>query len=421
MAAKFSHVVDDIHHNRLFPSLSLPNSLDRSIMGVGRFLLNVLVVLAAVAGGFYQFKLRPLLERFGHGRIIRSVGNTDCTGVPELKACEKIVLHQPTGVIYLACSTPESRVHWTPAVGHLNAEGASREDYVATYDPLTQKITRLTVTGFTSKRGLSLHGMDVVPSADDPDQLWVYLVNHRAPLEGDARKVGADSAIEVFKTIVGSSKLEYVRTVEDDTIITPNDLIGSPDGKSFYVTNDHGVKVGFSRDLEMLGRSATSVVYCHVDEGCKFAIQGMHGNNGIAQAPNGTIYVVNSLHGALNVLERQADNTLVLTDVIEVDRPMDNAMVDSEGHVWTAAFPKALTLVFKHFKDPVNVLSPSTAFRFSINTGEDAFYGKKFKVDRAFEDDGEIASGTTSAVYDAERNRLFLNGLAAPRLTICKL
>lgn len=43
----------------------------------------------------------------------------------------------------------------------------------------------------------------------------------------------------------------------------------------------------------------------------------MHGNNGIAQASNGTFYVVNAPGGQLSVLEKQADNTLVITDVIQ--------------------------------------------------------------------------------------------------------
>ena len=43
----------------------------------------------------------------------------------------------------------------------------------------------------------------------------------------------------------------------------------------------------------------------------------MHGNNGIAQASNGTFYVINSPGGQLYVLDKQADNTLVITDVIE--------------------------------------------------------------------------------------------------------
>jgi hypothetical protein len=152
---------------------------------------------------------------------------------------------------------------------------------------------------------------------------------------------------------------------------------------------------------------------------------------------------------------------------------MDNASVDAEGHVWVAGtlplfysdaivllivlpitgFPKALVLVYEHFANPTKVASPSTAFRFSINTGPNSFYGQKFKIDRVcersstlfpllapilhggqaavlhivlcvnppgclpsfqltqvFEDDGSLASGVTSVAYDTERNRLFMHG-----------
>jgi len=160
------------------------------------------------------------------------------------------VLHAPSGLLYLACSTPSSRVHWTPAVDHLNANGASYDDYVATYQPKTDTVTRLKIVNFSSPRGLSLHGMDVVPSETNPSELFVYLVNHRAPLgDLDAAKVGADSVIEIFKTTVGGSTLTHIKTVEDSVIITPNDVVGAPDGKSFYFTNDHGVKVGLVRLL----------------------------------------------------------------------------------------------------------------------------------------------------------------------------
>lgn len=84
----------------------------------------------------------------------------------------------------------------------------------------------------------------MVPSSSDPRQLFVYLVNHRQPLEGqDAQAVGADSCIEIFKTILGSDVLEYIQTVEHPLILTPNDIAGSPDGKSFHFVNDHDTKL----------------------------------------------------------------------------------------------------------------------------------------------------------------------------------
>jgi arylesterase/paraoxonase len=153
-------------------------------------------------------------------------------------------------VLYLACSTPSSRVHWTPALVYLNETGASFNDYVASYDPKTSRITRFKVVNFESDRGLSLHGMDVVPSSSNASELLVYLVNHRAPLGGlRAKDVGADSVVEIFKTTLGSDTLTHIKTVQDPVIFTPNDIIGSPDGNSFYFTNDHGAKVGLVCDI----------------------------------------------------------------------------------------------------------------------------------------------------------------------------
>ncbi|PFH49773.1 hypothetical protein AMATHDRAFT_4627 [Amanita thiersii Skay4041] len=384
-------------------------------------LLNITVLFLAVAAGVYQLYLKPILTTFGYQRQIQSIGNKNCQTVPELKACEKLVIHQPTGVVYLACSNQASRTFWVPAVGRLNETAASRDDYVATYDPKTSRITRLKLQNFNSKRGLSLHGMDVVPSSSNPEHLYVYLVNHRAPSGGQAAKlVGADSVMEIFETQVGSSVLTHLKTVEDPTIITPNDVIGYGDGKTFYVTNDHGEKTGLLRELDIFGRASTSVVYCNTDVGCKFAITHMHGNNGIAKASNDTIYVANSIGGGMYILERQRDNSLIVAEYIKTDRCLDNLSVDSNGAVWAAGLTDAITLIFKHFADPSHP-APSSALRFTINTGPAAFYGEKYKIDKIFEDDGSLASGVTSVAYDAERKKLFLHGLVSPHMVICKL
>lgn len=67
----------------------------------------------------------------------------------------------------------------------------------------------------------------------------------------------------------------------------------------------------------LFGAKGSSVGYCHIDEGCKFAIAKTYGSNGIAAAPNGTIYVANSLSGGVLFLEPQADNTLVLSESVK--------------------------------------------------------------------------------------------------------
>jgi len=63
----------------------------------------------------------------------------------------------------------------------------------------------------------------------------------------------------------------------------------------------------------------TSVGYCHVEEGCKLATPKIHDANGIASL-NDTFYVANSLKASVTVLERQTDNSLVLTDVIPTSK-----------------------------------------------------------------------------------------------------
>jgi arylesterase/paraoxonase len=155
------------------------------------------------------------------------------------------VLHPPSGLLYLACSTPANRRHWTPAVAVLEEDKTTFDDYIATYDPTTGAVMRLTFSGFPTSQGYSSHGLDVVPSASNPSQLFIYAINHRKPVQGPGKLVGADSVVEIFEAEVGGDTATHVRTIESPVINTPNDIVGASDGRSFYFTNDHGVKVGF--------------------------------------------------------------------------------------------------------------------------------------------------------------------------------
>ncbi|KAJ7188380.1 hypothetical protein C8R46DRAFT_1054614 [Mycena filopes] len=357
-----------------------------------------------------------MLVVFGQGRVLESLGSAGCTTVPALSACEKTVLHSPSGVLYLACSSPASRAHWTPALLQLNASGPD-VDYFATYDPLTGTVSRLE----PSFPGLSVHGMDVVPSSSNPSELFIYAVNHRKPENREsASTTGADSTIEIFKTAVGSTILTHLRTVRDPVIITPNDVVGSPDGESFYMTNDHSSKTSMMRYLSVVGLESGSVGYCHIQSGCKFALKNIHGANGIVRAPNNeSFYVANSILGGITVLERQSDNALLKTHTIPTDRGIDNLSMDTDGVVWGAGIPYLLSIV-RHIAQPSHP-SPVSVHSIARNTGPGSFYGEKFKVTKVFEDDGTLASGTTSAVHDAVRGRLFLHGIASPHLTICPI
>ncbi|KZS86894.1 calcium-dependent phosphotriesterase, partial [Sistotremastrum niveocremeum HHB9708] len=275
-------------------------------------------VLVAIGGAYYQLSLKSTLEKAGLWRQITNIGTENCRQVKGLEACEKLLLHQPSGILYLACSSIENRLAWTPALDHLNASAVLPDkDYIATYDPSSNKITHLKIKGMTDPR-LSVHGMDAVPSSKSPAELWFYVVNHRVPKDGkDPLEVGADSVVEIFKGGVGSSVLEWVKTVESEHLHTPNDVAGDPDGKAFYFTNDNYAKRGWKRQLQIpLGFKQTSVGYCHVDEGCRIVAPNLPAANGITRAQDGTYYVASVLAKVI-ALERQTDNSMILGDIIE--------------------------------------------------------------------------------------------------------
>ncbi|EUC64396.1 serum paraoxonase/arylesterase [Rhizoctonia solani AG-3 Rhs1AP] len=386
-----------------------------SIVGVF-FTLTVLTL-----GIVYQVYVSPFLTLGGWYRSVEPLNIEHCTGTEELKACEKLVIH-PSGVVYLACApSPESRLAWMPAVQHFNSthmEGTPSEDYVATYDTQSHKITKLSVTGFADPRRLNVHGMDVVPDEHNPDLLWVYLVNHRPPLSG-LSKNGADSAIEVFKTYLGSSHMEWVRTfAHPEVVLTPNDVVGGSNGKEVWFTNDYPVKQGMKRELHAYFQiGSTWIGYCHADTGCKIAADDLYTSNGIVRTRDGNIWVGSVMGGYLTVHEQQADKTLVQTDIIQLGSFVDNLSVAPDGSVIATTFPKA-ELVLKSFKD-TKVKSPSSAHRISINKGESSYYGEKYKVQKIYEDDGALGSSATStAVYDGN---IYLHGLMSHRLQICKI
>ncbi|KAL1710422.1 hypothetical protein EV121DRAFT_275630 [Schizophyllum commune] len=428
-----------------------------------------LALFSALLFGFWKRNIEPALELGGIWRTVQPHGTEGCRLVSELQVCEKIIIHEPTGLVYAACSSIADRKAWLPALNYYNASARSGNDYIALYDPTADSFIKLDVIGLDDPRGLSLHGMDVVPSSEEPETLWVYLVNHRPPVESAQTSAESglahseDPSIEIFTTRAGSSELRHVRTVADPVVLhSPNDVAGSPDGKEFWFTNDMKDVDGWKAKLYMILQvAATSVGHCHVDRGCKIALDKMPGANGIVRLPSDwagdkrdaakdgsgehktRLMLGSATRPEVRILEQQANNTLEVVEVythgeivvsspfkpssaydiqcptygsnlLSLDLPLDNLTVDKRGTVWAAGFPKGADLISKHIPDPLNNPSASTAVRVSCGSG-------KCTVDKPFESDGSnnIASGSTTVAYDAERKRLFLSGVMAPGLTVC--
>ena len=250
-----------------------------------KFIIPFLIAIPAILFGLYQIRLKPILEVGGVWKEIQDVGRElkeTCTHVEVLKGCERkriswlsdtldflsrsieSRLHQPSGVLFLACAPPASRSPWLPFMDTHDVSVAG-QGYLATYNPSSKKVTKLTAKGFDSPRGLSPLGMDIVPSTHNPDELTIYVINMRPPfveldlsLPPDIReakrneiasalskKDGPDPSIEVFRYLLGSESVEHVATWTDEKIvISPNDVVGLPDAKGAWFTNSLPYKTG---------------------------------------------------------------------------------------------------------------------------------------------------------------------------------
>ncbi|GJJ06417.1 hypothetical protein Clacol_000608 [Clathrus columnatus] len=347
--------------------------------------------------------------------LIVGLNNGHCNGIPGLEACEKLIQPRESGIIYLACSNPIHRTFWEPGTGRLNATGRSLTDYIATYDPSTSRITRLALTNFPFIEPLSLQGFDVVTSETNSSELLLFLINHRPPTKAPAITAGADSVIEIFKTLEGSSTMEYIKTIYNpNVIITPSDIVGSGNG-DFYFTNNARSKTGMVRSSDALFRfKSKSIGYCPYDDQnqCKIVASGLSGASGIIRGPDDIFYVTNNEFGEILLLEQFDDNSLGLIDVIPTEMPMDKLSVDEKGHIYIAAFPKRIQAIRETLNNP-SIPSASAVFRLTKNTGHDQFYGKKYNIDKVFQDDGKISSLTTTAVYDQKHGVLYMSGITS--------
>lgn len=98
--------------------------------------------------------------------------------------------------------------------------------------------------GVDNYNSIDVHGFDIEHLPDSRLRFW--MINHRPPIDEsgnflDATTLGANSTVEVFDLAPGSTQLEFVKTVVNPIIETPNNIAATGDG-GFVFTNDHSTK-----------------------------------------------------------------------------------------------------------------------------------------------------------------------------------
>ncbi|KAF7590354.1 hypothetical protein BBP40_002957 [Aspergillus hancockii] len=384
-----------------------------------------------VSYAYKKFAHDFLFITVGIKRVVQPIGDFpyDCERVrhPLLEGCEDIWLDEDGRKLYAACTSVASRRGWSPGGNSYDVLARTRTDHIAVLDvdhPGSDGLYGLHTleVGDGYQGDLDLHGFDV---RDFGEKLRFWLINHRPPVDGvtgaplDATRVGANSTVEVFDLAKGSTTLEHVRTVISDAIISPNDLAVDDDGVGFLVTNDHNTKVGTLRQLNMLYGDG-SIAYCRSDTGkCHIAADiGFYFPNGITKGLDGHFYVADSAKGQVTV-HHLVDERLIKIDEIPLHIPIDNLSLDAQGNIIVAAFPSPLKFL-RAMNDPTTT-APATVLMIRRGAQQEGKGGRVYEVVKLVEDkEGKSLPTTTVAVRDVKSRRLFLGGVAAPFIGICK-
>ena len=193
--------------------------------------------------------------------------------------------------------------------------------------------------------------------------------------------------IELFK--LTSSKLTHHKTLHNDLIIAPNDIV-LLDEETFYFTNDHMYKNGFMRFVEeFLGLPFSNVIFY---DGKKFkeAAKGISYANGINfEKDKNLVFVASPRKFKIKVYEKQPNNSLTFIEDIYCGSGVDNIEFDTDNNLWVGAHPNLLQ--FMSYSNSYHSITPSEIIKIQ--------YFKKgdYKVETIYLEKGEEMSGSTVA------------------------
>ncbi|CAD6566932.1 MAG: hypothetical protein CYPHOPRED_001276 [Cyphobasidiales sp. Tagirdzhanova-0007] len=387
-----------------------------------RIIPVVFVGLAA----FSQIWLVPKLSLLGVIGNIVQLDIPGCLPIPGLEACEDQWIHRSSGISYLPCSHIGARAEWTPALDLLNGTGinAYPSDEILMYDTQSGSISPIRITNRpVHLHELHLHGIDAFIQPDDEKRLTFFLINHAVPEDkANAHHTGADSTIEIFQTTLGSLEWQWVSSVSHELMIAPNNIMATGP-RQFYFTNDHNVKVSWTRILSVLAipGGKSDIVYCDTtlpsSPTCFQAATGFYHPNGIARGPDSTLYVASSSHGTVTAMEMQADHTLVQGEVVaSVGSVIDNIQVTEDGEILLAGISRLLDFAAR--VKNADGKSSAQVWHVKNETSENRFHGKHYSTSLIFSDGtGDIAPTLTNAhLY---KDKLYLTGLTTPTLLVC--
>ncbi len=226
------------------------------------------------------------------------------------------------------------------------------------------------------------HGISMLKLAADQHRIWA--INH----------VSGKHTIEVFD-LYHSDSLVYVETLQDELMISPNDVVALSENELYY-TNDHGKTSNLGILAEnYLGLRASNVVHVK-NEDYRIVAEDIAYANGINyDQERSLMFVASPRDFMVKVYNRQENGDLDFIENIDAGTGVDNIEFDEEGALWIGCHPSLLS--FTSYAAGKKPFSASEAIKINYNgTGD-------YQQTTLYLDDGSnMAAATVAPIYQGK-------------------
>lgn len=341
----------------------------------GYVALAVIVIVSVLGWRF--------LSAAGYFTGIRQEVAADCRAIPAVPGPEDIVIDHERKLAYV--SSYDRRAVMSGAPGSDAIRGGI---YAIDLSAPEAEWALYPVTPATPE-DFRPHGLSLYVGADGARKL--FAVSH--PSKGGDR-------VEIFD-IAPDGTLSHEESIQSSLFVSLNDVL-AVGPQSFYATNDHTTNSQLMQTLSdgLLLRNS-NVVYFDGSE-AKVAADTLLYPNGINMSPDGKrVYVASALGMSMYIYDRDAETgALTGFDNVRLGTGVDNIDVQPDGTLLIGAHPKILDFL-SHASDPKE-LSPSQVVRIEpsekkagtiyLNLGEEisgisvaAGYGDKMLLGQVFQ------------------------------------
>lgn len=330
-----------------------------------------------------------------------------CAAIAVPPGPEDIAIDHATGMAYVA-STDRRAV-----AGHRQAEGPV--GHISVLDLTQPRPKAADVTPEKLRAGIfQPQGIGVWPGADRR----LFVVNRRPafdPETGRWDSCDLSSAIEVLA--VEDGRLRHIETIASQDLIRPND-VAPTSHETFYVTNDHGARSCWQRNLrDLFGLNRGHVLY-YDGSAFRAAAGDVPFANGIAyDGARDVLYVASSLDGTIERFRADAGGALDHRTSIGLGTAPDNLTVLPDGRVLLAAHPDRWRFLLHARRWLGAEGAPSQVIEIASPGDDDP------RVVEVWRDDGGVISAASAAaVYHWQEEstlRLLMGGVFTDHVLLC--